>query len=80
MSVTPQWLRHTFVSWCVNDLSIPLPIVQKLAGHRNIETTMGYVHVKTLDVLNALDDAIEDIDRGAEVKAWLQASPEPVVL
>ena len=54
--------------------------MQKIAGHRTIETTMGYVHVTTLDVLNALDDAIEDIDRGAEVKTWLQATAKPVVL
>ena len=32
-------LRHTFASWLVSD-GVPLPVVQSLLGHANIEMTM----------------------------------------
>lgn len=37
-------LRHTFCSLAVNEWNIPLPQVQVLAGHSEIEMTMRYVH------------------------------------
>lgn len=36
-------LRHTFAYRLVNELGCPLPTVQQLMGHRNIETTLKYV-------------------------------------
>jgi len=37
-------LRHTFCSLAVNVWGIPLPDVQRQAGHSDIRTTMRYVH------------------------------------
>lgn len=37
-------MRHTFVSRLVM-LGAPLPTVQKLAGHRSVQTTMRYAHL-----------------------------------
>ncbi len=37
-------MRHTFVSRLVM-LGAPLPTIQKLAGHRSIQTTMRYAHL-----------------------------------
>jgi hypothetical protein len=37
-------LRHTFCSRLVSN-GVPLTVVQKLAGHRSIQTTMRYAHL-----------------------------------
>lgn len=37
-------LRHTFISYLVNDQKESLPVVMELAGHSKIETTMKYIH------------------------------------
>ncbi|MCH7995050.1 MAG: site-specific integrase [Planctomycetes bacterium] len=39
--VTPQNLRRTYVTLLVR-AGVPLPTVQKLAGHRSISTTVEY--------------------------------------
>lgn len=36
-------LRHTYITWMI-EKGIPVPIVQKLAGHADITTTMRYAH------------------------------------
>lgn len=41
----PHALRHTCASRLV-EAGISLPVVQKWLGHRNIKTTMRYVHLK----------------------------------
>ena len=38
-------IRHTFCSRLV-EKGVPLPVIQKLAGHKKITTTMLYMHVK----------------------------------
>lgn len=51
-------LRHTHITELVK-AGIPLPIIQQRAGHSNINTTMGYTHIKpemqqqVIDFLNA---------------------------
>jgi integrase len=47
-------LRHTFASWLVAD-SVPLPIVQGLLGHANIEMTMRYSHMAPSSFRSAID-------------------------
>ena len=48
--VSPHTLRHTFMSYIVNDAKIPIPVAMQLAGHSRIQTTQRYVkssHEKT---------------------------------
>lgn len=42
--LTPHDLRHTFITDLIES-GTPLPVVQKLAGHRSIGTTMRYFHL-----------------------------------
>lgn len=54
-------LRHTYVSWLI-DANIPLPRVQRLAGHESITTTVDrYGHLlvdRDRDVTDAIDRAL----------------------
>jgi integrase len=43
-NLTPHDLRHTFITDLIES-GTPLPVVQKLAGHRSIGTTMRYFHL-----------------------------------
>ena len=43
----PHDLRHTFITWGLTEFRIDLPTMQKIAGHRNLETTQIYVHPTT---------------------------------
>ena len=47
-------LRHTFASWLVSD-GVPLPVVQNLLGHANIEMTMRYSHMAPSSFRTAID-------------------------
>jgi integrase len=51
-------LRRTFISWCANDLAVALPVVQQLAGHESINSTMGYVHTSGHTVLDAMERSL----------------------
>lgn len=46
-------LRHTFVTNCIIK-GMPLPMVQKIAGHRDISTTMGYISISTKHIQNQI--------------------------
>jgi len=39
-------LRHTAATNMANDLQVNTLVIGKLLGHRNVQTTMKYVHVK----------------------------------
>ena len=54
--VTPHWMRHTFISWSVNELGITPHKVQQLAAHRSIETTMDYMHLSDGAISGIIDD------------------------
>jgi integrase len=47
-------LRHSFVSELVR-LNVPLPQVQKLAGHSTIQMTLRYTHVHANDLVSAVN-------------------------
>ncbi len=42
--ITPHWLRHTYISWMLNDLGLPLQIVSPMVGHLHYSTTRKYAH------------------------------------
>jgi integrase/recombinase XerD len=44
--IRPHDLRHSFVSNLVA-AGVDLKTVQELAGHRDISTTLGYMHLRT---------------------------------
>ena len=46
-------IRHTFCSRLV-EKGVPLPVIQKLAGHKKITTTMLYAHVKDTQLEQAV--------------------------
>lgn len=49
----PHLLRHTFCSRLVQR-GVPLAVVQQLAGHSSIATTMRYSHLAPLNLQNAI--------------------------
>ena len=76
-------LRHTFITWACNDLALPVPTVQRLAGHKRIETSMRYVHVQADTILSAMDRALGEhaprrsgarSEAADEVAAWMAGS------
>jgi integrase len=50
--------RHTFITWCANELGLPIPVVQRLAGHQTVTTTMGYVHTSGDTVMEAVERSL----------------------
>ena len=50
--------RHTFVSRAI-EKNTPVPVLQSILNHKNIKTTMRYVHntfEQKLNAVNALDN------------------------
>jgi len=59
---TPHWARHTCASRLLNKTDIPITEVARQLGHRNLQTTLGYLHgtrrtnKEYLDQLDEYDD------------------------
>jgi len=53
LQLTPHCCRHTFASWLVQR-GIPIYTVKELCGHKCIEVTMRYAHLKDEDRSNAI--------------------------
>ena len=47
-------LRHTFITKLIKN-GVPINYVKELAGHSQIETTLGYVHIVTDDLRKAME-------------------------
>ena len=61
---TVHSLRHTHIMRYTVDLGLPLPIIQKQVGHRNLKTTSVYLSASTEKVAEAYKKAREhDNDR-----------------
>ena len=59
--VTLKDLRHTFGSLMANEMKCPLPIVQRLMGHKSITTTMQYIKPSAgVDYVNAFSTSITE--------------------
>lgn len=50
----PHDLRHTFITLALTEFGIDVPTVQKVAGHRNLETTQIYLHPTTDHISKAI--------------------------
>lgn len=50
-------LRHTFISWGVNELQLPLTVVQRLAGHADIRRTASYQRVTHRTIRESMNRA-----------------------
>jgi len=50
----PHDLRHTFITLALTEFGIDIPTVQKVAGHRNLETTQIYLHPTTEHIKTAI--------------------------
>ena len=52
--ILPHELRHAYATHCLNRGSNPRAI-QKVMGHKSLETTMAYLHAEALSVASPLD-------------------------
>jgi integrase len=55
-------LRHTYASWCIK-AGIALPIVKVLMGHRDIQSTMRYIHLDAQYLKEASSNVGDFIER-----------------
>jgi integrase len=56
----PHALRHTFCTRLILK-GVPVPVVQRLAGHADIATTMRYVHAGETDMDAAIERLEDDV-------------------
>jgi site-specific recombinase XerD len=57
--VTPHTMRHSFATH-LYERGIPLPVIQRLLGHRNIKTTAIYTHL-TPKIIQNIQDVIDEL-------------------
>lgn len=57
-NIHPHLLRHTFCTHLMSH-GVPIPVVQKLMGHADIQTTMAYTHIANSDVFKEYYKAME---------------------
>jgi integrase/recombinase XerD len=48
-------LRHTFITNLIKN-GVPINFVKELAGHSDIQTTMGYIHIEIDNLRKTMDD------------------------
>ena len=60
---TVHSLRHSHIMHYTVDLGLPLPIVQKQVGHRNLKTTSVYLSASTEKVAEAYKKVRQSSDR-----------------
>jgi integrase len=53
-NLSPYSLRHSFITRMLDE-DIALAKVQKIVGHRRIDTTMHYTHLTTKDIIRAIN-------------------------
>lgn len=60
-SLTRHGLQHTGATWFA-DAGIPLHVLQRILGHKSIETTRGYLHPDTRHLTSAAEQADAFLD------------------
>ena len=60
-------LRHTYISWGVNELQLPLTVVQRLAGHADIRRTASYQRVTHRTIEESMSRAFAQAGIGPAV-------------
>jgi len=58
--ITPHTFRHTFISRADNSGRVPLSVLQRIVGHRSIQTTQRYLHVLNNDLISSIDSLFGD--------------------
>ena len=72
--ITPNMLRHTFVTWLIIE-GADIKSVQELAGHSDIQTTMRYAHAvkeqlrKSVSLLNLSHKSVTSKKKKGSTKA-----------
>ncbi len=61
-SLTPHVLRHSCITWLI-ERGVPLPVVQRFAGHADIATTMRYCSVAHDVYADQIRSALRDCGR-----------------
>jgi site-specific recombinase XerD len=54
LDITPHHLRHAYATHCLN-AGTNVRAIQSAMGHKQLETTMGYLHAEALSVPSPLD-------------------------
>jgi site-specific recombinase XerD len=63
----PHRFRHTFCTSLIRE-KVPLPIVQKLMGHADIDTTLLYTHLSLEDINADYQRAMELISKEMKLR------------
>lgn len=58
VELRPHLLRHTFATIAIKK-GMPLPIVQRLLGHKDIKTTQVYLHLVTEDIMKVYNNIFQ---------------------
>lgn len=59
--------RHTFATYLINE-GVPLEIVQKMLGHKNIRTTQIYAKISTTTISNQIHNAFSKLNNHERTK------------
>jgi integrase len=54
LDITPHCLRHSYATHCLNR-GTNVRAIQQAMGHKQLETTMGYLHAEAMGVRSPLD-------------------------
>ena len=72
---TVHSLRHSHIMHYVVDRGLPLPIVQKQVGHRNLKTTSVYLSASTEKMARAYRVARQQGDGGLRAHTGMPVPP-----
>lgn len=57
-SLTPHSLRHMYGAYCASVLQFPLEMTRTLMHHATVNATQVYYHLSSVDIRNAITEAI----------------------